>query len=875
MIPKSLAVSAFLILAILLFRLHAIGGVPVRRAPPDGWIGGIIPYAMHDDMSDSLTESAASALAAWADATVLRFVPRTREPDFIYFTPRWEDCGGRPHCMVIEGFFPNDVHGIGHALGLEHEQQRRDRNRYMRVFQNTISPYGRQFWNPKAFYGADISPFNYQSIMHYGFMSSKLNRRGGPIQAETIPPHMPMGQLDSITPGDADTVARMFGLTPTSWTISSNPLGLVVIVDGQEVTTPAVFDWSEGSRHTLSAPSLQAQPGSRYWFGRWSDAGSTRTRTVTATSDTTLYEANFVAAHRITTRVRPEGAGTVTISPASSDGYYPRRSEITMSAEPAAGSGFRFLRWDIESDYLWQFLVAHEAHGPSANPAHTYTMPGLVYTAVFTEGPMFRVESNADPTSIEINGNEYRTPIALEERSLPEQVTIAPAKDFLEHDKGYRHRFRSWSDGGGESHAVNVSRTEDTVLRLTVDTERRLETVASQAWHGNEVLANPRSQDGWYAEGTEVRLRASAWPPAEFIGWNGDIAGRDPSARTVMSTGKLAEAVFALDAIELQPGVPADVSLQWKWSDSDIGWHYYVHVPPEASGLEVEFSTRSVTPGAEAGLFLEPSHVWPEWVRHEDARLILRGGVATLDVRRPPTRWPPAYFILVRAAESDGVGTRVLEGTLVARVGADENRNGAPQAVGTLEDRTLAAGDSALRMDVARAFSDPDGDALTYAATSSRETVANASAWGSTVTLTPVSEGTAAVTVTASDPGGLSAMQTFTVTVNPPAAPFTDHPIVPGATPVREVHFRELRSRIDGLRTRADLAGYGWTDPVLRAGVTPVRLVHLRELRSALAEAYAAAGRETPSWSDAAPAGATPIRAVHLMELRAAVMVLE
>ncbi|MDE0002629.1 MAG: M12 family metallopeptidase [Rhodospirillaceae bacterium] len=676
--PKSLAVGSFVILALLLFRLHATGGVPFGWAPPDGWIGGVIPYVVDERMSDDGQRNAREAMAVWAEATILKFVPRTDEPDFIHVLEHVEEdyvsgiaqpCARQPSCWYVDPFPPNAVHGLGHAIGLAHEQQRLDRDRYVRVFQENISPHKRGgVWNRRVHYRADISPYNYRSIMHYDFLSSKRNHRGGRPALETIPPHMPVGQHESITPGDADTVARMFGRTPTSWTISSNPLGLAVIVDGQEVTTPTVFDWSEGSRHTLSVPSPQARPGSRYRFGRWSDAGRTRTRTVTASSDITVYEANFVAAHRITTSVRPEGAGTVTISPASSDGYYPLRSEITMSAEALAGSGFRFLRWDIRSDYLWQFVVTHEMHGPSANPAHTYAMPGLVYTAVFTQGPILRVESNADPTTISINRRSYRTPISLEARSLPEHVTVAPERDFVEHDKGYRDRFRSWSDGGGETHPISVSRTEDTVLKLAVDVERRLETVASQDWHGNEVLASPRSQGGFHTDGTEVRLRASARPPAEFIGWNGDIAGRGPAAVTVMNAGKFAEAVFALDATELHPGVPADTSLHWDWSDSNIGRQYYVRVPPDASELEVEFSTRSATPGTEAGLFLETSQVWPNQVRHEDAHLILHGGVATLGIRRPPTRWPTAYFILVRAAESESGGTRVFEGTLVARV---------------------------------------------------------------------------------------------------------------------------------------------------------------------------------------------------------------
>ena len=106
---------------------------------------------------------------------------------------------------------------------------------------------------------------------------------------------------------------------------------------------------------------------------------------------------------------------------------------------------------------------------------------------------------------------------------------------------------------------------------------------------------------------------------------------------------------------------------------------------------------------------------------------------------------------------------------------------------------------------------------------------------------------------------------------------FTDHPIVPGVTPIKAVHFAELRLRIDGLReNEVGLGPFRWTDPVLVAGVTRVRVAHLLELREALVAVYAAAGRATPGWTDVVPAAnPTPIRAAHLMELRAAVMALE
>lgn len=108
--------------------------------------------------------------------------------------------------------------------------------------------------------------------------------------------------------------------------------------------------------------------------------------------------------------------------------------------------------------------------------------------------------------------------------------------------------------------------------------------------------------------------------------------------------------------------------------------------------------------------------------------------------------------------------------------------------------------------------------------------------------------------------------------VTPPAA-FTDSPLLPG-TPVKAVHFTELRTRIDALRLVHGLPSFSWTDAVLAPGVTPVKLQHLLELREALAAVHEEAGRPAPVWADV-PLAAVPIRAVHLTELRAAVIAFE
>ena len=90
--------------------------------------------------------------------------------------------------------------------------------------------------------------------------------------------------------------------------------------------------------------------------------------------------------------------------------------------------------------------------------------------------------------------------------------------------------------------------------------------------------------------------------------------------------------------------------------------------------------------------------------------------------------------------------------------------NRTPEAVNAIPAQTVFAGQTAS-VDVSSYFRDPDGDPLTYSATSSAAAVVSVSISGSTLTLTGVAAGTATVTVTARDPDGLTATQDLPVTV--------------------------------------------------------------------------------------------------------------
>ena len=113
-----------------------------------------------------------------------------------------------------------------------------------------------------------------------------------------------------------------------------------------------------------------------------------------------------------------------------------------------------------------------------------------------------------------------------------------------------------------------------------------------------------------------------------------------------------------------------------------------------------------------------------------------------------------------------GAGIVMAPGAVDAVDVAKTERNGAPTVASGQSDRTFAAGAAAVTIDLATVFDDPDAaDTLDYEAVSSDPDRLAVTRSGSQVTITPGSPGRAVVTLRATDPGGLSAVETFSVLV--------------------------------------------------------------------------------------------------------------
>jgi len=103
---------------------------------------------------------------------------------------------------------------------------------------------------------------------------------------------------------------------------------------------------------------------------------------------------------------------------------------------------------------------------------------------------------------------------------------------------------------------------------------------------------------------------------------------------------------------------------------------------------------------------------------------------------------------------------------------------------------------------------------------------------------------------------------------------FTDSSLSAGVTPVKAVHFTELRTAVDAVRKLANNGvanPYSYTDATLNSSVT-VKAVHITDLRTALNGARSTLGLPAISYTDPTiTAGSTVIRAVHITDLRGGV----
>jgi hypothetical protein len=157
--------------------------VDAKAEKPLAWPKGVVPYDV-SQLSEEQAKEAKAAMQLWMDTGAeIRFVPRTTEAAYVYFTGK-TDAGNNTSFngyrkdtrldVNITAFWWRQgpwmpAHELGHALGFHHEHQRWDRDQHVKIHYENIKP-GRQSdydWIAKTNWIGATSAYDYRSIMHY------------------------------------------------------------------------------------------------------------------------------------------------------------------------------------------------------------------------------------------------------------------------------------------------------------------------------------------------------------------------------------------------------------------------------------------------------------------------------------------------------------------------------------------------------------------------------------------------------------------------------------------------------------------------------------------------------------------------------------
>ncbi|XP_011190385.1 hatching enzyme 1.2 [Zeugodacus cucurbitae] len=187
------------------------------------WPRGIVPYEIEGRFTEKELAMINNAFKEYHSTTCVRFKPRSTERDYIAITGDSTGCwasvgrlGGKQVVNLQPALcfrhYGTSMHELMHALGFLHEQNRPERDSYVRVLsQNVKNGMMANFEKGSSTeqYGYGV-PYDYASVMHYS--KTSFSKNGKPtIEAlkQTSDARL-MGQRNGFSKGDIAKLNAMY-----------------------------------------------------------------------------------------------------------------------------------------------------------------------------------------------------------------------------------------------------------------------------------------------------------------------------------------------------------------------------------------------------------------------------------------------------------------------------------------------------------------------------------------------------------------------------------------------------------------------------------------------------------------------------------------
>ncbi|XP_022342446.2 tolloid-like protein 1 [Crassostrea virginica] len=234
------------------------------------WNTRVVPYRFHPEFQTGDRQAVLDAIADFHNKTCIRFVPRTTEKDYVTFR-QLNGCfsnigrqGGEQNVSLASDCLKKGtaIHELMHAVGFFHEQNRPDRDSWVRVIHTNIEPDKTDNFEKLRSWEVNTLGirYDYGSVMHYS--KTAFSRNGNPTILPIRDTVAEIGQRHGFSHLDISKVNKLYrcgdilpgqtAVPPTLGQYQSNPLLVMTNIQTHSCQSNGWLPWSKWSRCDLN-----------------------------------------------------------------------------------------------------------------------------------------------------------------------------------------------------------------------------------------------------------------------------------------------------------------------------------------------------------------------------------------------------------------------------------------------------------------------------------------------------------------------------------------------------------------------------------------------------------------------------------------------